>query len=353
MTVLLLAALLAQAEWRRLSPSEFPGAGIESDSKLELGDDGLHVAIEGAGFVELPLPGAQELELELAVQGLVTMTYASDSGQVSIYGPPWRYRGLDEGLSSVRVDMRRTRDWGPTAKPVLVFRGTSTITLRELRFLSAPGTVSEALAALDRSSFWAPESIGHTTINFLTPAYWSLSRNELLPPRIAVFAGLVGLLVFLSRGISGKRWRTGPVVAIACLSAFVTWDVYFLVRFLPITARAPRLSPEARIRENYYFDREFGELAALARGTLDLDEHVGVMGHDGDWFTKQTLCFLLFPRRCTVLEPEGDEGTGPSIAPGRLEGIDAIVFRSASEPLPPGFEPVARLSSQAFVARRR
>jgi len=37
----------------------------------------------------------------------------------------------------------------------------------------------------------------------------------------------------------------------------------------------------------------------------------------------------------------------------RTGEIDAIVCRNAAELLPPGFEPVAVLSQNAFIARRR
>src|SRR5262245_12247950 len=52
-------------------------AGVNGDCRVSLVEERIHIEVEGACHLELPLTGAQELELDLTVHGLVTMTYAS------------------------------------------------------------------------------------------------------------------------------------------------------------------------------------------------------------------------------------------------------------------------------------
>lgn len=329
-------------------------AGASADVPAMVSDRGLEVPVDLASRLLLPLQGAQELEIEAVAQGLLTLTWASESGgRVAFRGPPWRYRRLPAGAVGLHLDMRQTAGWTPSSRPALLLAGTGHLTLTRLRAGFAPADPEATRAGLDRAVRWAPESVGHTTINTLTPPFWSASRRIHLAQGLAwVFGALLAV------GIALALWRRRPggketAVAAACLAAVALWDAGFLVRFLPAANLSIRLDPEDRIRENYSFAPEVGALAALARTALGPGERIGVLARRGDWFSPQTLCFNLAPRRCVFIEPGAGELAGISgVIRLRADEIDAVVALHPDRPLPDGFVPVAGVSPRAFIARR-
>jgi hypothetical protein len=357
---LALAFLLAPAPAARAaSPGLVPvsleaiRSRMEATVPVDLTARGLEIRVESYAVLQLPL-AAQELELDVEADAPILLSWAPRSaGKVRLYGPPWRYTALPRAPASVPVDLRATFDWTPTAQVVLVLKGAGTVVLHALRARPAPPTADEARAAHDRALLWAPESIGHTTINFVTPSFWSASRGIWLSDVVAGTALAALLAVLAAAWLRRRSLRPGPALSLAALVALALWDAHFLVRFLPMANLSLEPDREARLRRNYYFDPEFGELAALARATLRPGERVGTMASPRDWFSPQTLCFLVAPRPCAIVHPGEEPHPGISRV-GRLGSgeLDAIVSFHGG-PLPEGFVPVASVTSQAVVARRR
>jgi hypothetical protein len=328
---------------------------IDGGPPVALTGRGLEIPVEGNAALALPFP-AQELELDLetAAGGPFLLTWANRSErQLRAFGPPWRYAEVPRARGTLRVDLRIAPGWAPSAQPVLLLRGAGTVAVHGVRALPAPRDAEESRAAYDRAQLWAPESVGHTTINFLTPAFWSASRGTWLADVIAgaALAVLAGALAVAR--LRHGRFRLGLAAPLAALFALAAWDAHFLARFLPMANVSVEPDAEVRIRENYYFDPEFGALAALARATLRPDERVGAMGAPRDWFGPQTLCFAVAPRPCAIVKPGEAVHAGIS-GVGRLRSdeIDAIVSLRGG-PLPDGFAPVAAVDGEALVARRR
>jgi hypothetical protein len=349
--VLAAPAAAARADLRPVPFEQLQGR-VRSGGPVALTARGLELDLAGFASIELPF-AAEELEVEVEADGPVLLTWAARSGpELRPFGPPWRYARLPAARETLRLDLRIVDGWHPRAQPVLVLGGGGHVVLHALRARPPTGG-EEGRAAYDRAVLWAPESVGHTTINLLTPSFWSASRGVALADVIAG-AALAAFAAVLA-GVRARRgrWRPGLAVAAAALVAVGAWNVHFLARFLPMANLAFAPDPEARIRENYYFAPDVGALAALARATLREDERVGTMGAPNDWFAAQTLCFNLQPRRCAIVKPGAAEHAGIS-GVGRLreDELDAIVAYRAG-PLPDGFVPVAAVSPHAVVARRR
>ncbi len=338
----------------RTVPLEALRARLGALLPMALTARGLEIHVDRYAYVPLPF-AAQELELDAEADGPVLLTWAARSASgVKLYGPPWRYTVVPHAPATLRLDLRITRGWNPSVQSVLFLKGGGTVIVHAMRARPVAPDLGAALASYDRALLWAPESIGHTTINFLTPSYWSASGGTWLSDVVAAGALAVFVGTLAAIGLRRRRWAPGLAVAMAALFAVGAWNAHFLVRFLPAAKLSFDPDPEARIRDNYYFDPEFGALAALARATLRPDERVGAMAAPGDWFAPQTLCFDLAPRRCVVVKPGEQEHVGIS-GLGRLRSdeIDAIVAFGKTGPLPDGFVPVAAVSPDAVVARRR
>jgi hypothetical protein len=329
------------------------GGRLEANAPTALTQRGLEIRVDGYALVVLPF-AAQELELDAEADAPILLSWTSRSaGGLRPYGPPWRYATVPRTPAPLRLDLRIAQGWTPSAQPALLLKGTGTVVVHAMRARPAPREPAEARAALDRALLWAPESVGHTTINLLTPSYWSATRRVWLADVVAGAALSVFLAALAASRLRRGRLRPGPALAVAGLAALALWDAHFLVRFLPMANLRVEPDREARIRENYYFDPEFGALAALARETLGPGERVGTMGGPKDWFAPQTLCFDLAPRPCAIVRPGEAVHAGISrVGSLRPDEIDAIVSFHGG-PLPDGFETVAAVTPRAVVARRR
>ena len=329
---------------------------LETSAPHTLGSRGLEIVVDGNQGVGLPLQ-AQLLELDVEATGPILLTWASQTPgrQPRPFGPPWRHLTVPRTRSTVSLDLRITDGWIPSAQPILILTGAGTVTVHGLRVQAPERDPAEAVAAYDRALLWAPESIGHTTINLLTPSYWSATRRL---PLSDVVAGIAAVAFAVAVAISWRR-RRRPGLArgepAGALVAAGLWNVHTLARFLPAFHLRPTFDVEERIRDHYDFAPDVGALAALARATIRPEEKVGALSIPKGWFAPQTLCFNLFPRRCVILS-DGAAGTEHAGIMGvgtlRESELDAVIDYRAPA-LPPAFAPVAGFGTTAVIARRR
>jgi hypothetical protein len=317
----------------------------------------LAIPIDGNVTATLPFSG-EVVVLDVEASGPVMLTWASRTPgrQFRAFGPPWRHLTLPRARTRVRLDLRITDGWTPQARPVLGLTGMGTVTIHGIQVVPLPLTREELVADFNGAQRWAPESIGHTTINFLTPALWTASPIVWLTDVVAL-AALVAAAVALGLGwLRRRRLVAGPALVAGCLVATALWDVHLLSTMAPVFHLRPTLDVEDRIRDHYDVAPDVGALAALARATLRPDERVGALSSQGNWFAPQTICFNLAPRPCVTMttgvadrEHHGISGVGSL----RDDQLDAIVAYRPGGALPPGFTPVASLGSNAVIARRR
>jgi hypothetical protein len=313
---------------------------------------GIEVAVDGQEYLAFPF-AATGLELDVEGQGPVLLTWASlNDGGAARFGPPWRYVRVPDGASTLRLDLLATAGWTPRSQPILFLDGAGRVVVRAIRARPPSPEPERNRAAYDAVRRWAPDSTSHSTINFLTPAYWSASDGTWFAD-VAAAVGLAALAVTL--GVSrlrGGRLRPRLAVAVGALAAFAVWDAQFAIRYLPMTRLAWEPDPDARVRDGYSFRPEFGALAALARTKLRPGDRVEVIARERDWFAGQTMCFNLAPRPCVFANPGTGLRRGIS-GVGKLEDgeIDAVVT-IRNGPLPPGFVEVGRVSPTLVVGRR-
>ncbi len=327
---------------------------METDGPLRLAPAGLQLDIDRRQTLTLPLRGLDLLELDVRSEGYFTLVWSDDGPPDTGRWPqPPHYQRLPPGISTVRIPMLVGGAALAGGRPVLMVDGTGRLTITAVRASPLAPAPSDAKRQSDLATLLFPETIWHTTVNRLTPPQLSAD-----PPRwFADRAALLGAVAAVVAG--GLAWRRGGAPRAAakglvagCLVASALSDGLLLVRLLPAFRLAPPPRVEERIRDNYYFDAEFGALAALARSTLRPTERVGTIAAADDWFTRQTLCFNLAPRPCVKVEGAGPRF--PDLAGVRrlsLDELDAVVV-SGDAVAPAGFVPVARVSPYAFVARR-
>jgi hypothetical protein len=348
------AALAGQAPALFPVPIEAMRGRVDPSAPHAFGPDGLELAVEGT--TNLAFPGAaQVVELDVTCSGVVLLTWASRTLGLEFmpFGPPWAHLTIPNGRTTLVLDYRLTRGWTVGSELLAGFTGAGKVTIHAIRALPPDRDLSAQAAAYDRALRWAPEFIGHTTINVLTPSLWSGWRGTRLPETIASVAALAFALALLVGYARRQRPRPALALAIAALVAAGLWDLHLLVRFLPAVDLRPTPDVETRIREHYQVAPDVGAVAALARRTLGPNERVGVVAREKDWFAPQTLCFNLAPRPCVIMHPGRSVHHGISgIGELRDGEIDAIVF-FRGDWTPPGFERVAGLGETRYVARRR
>jgi hypothetical protein len=317
---------------------------------------GIELTVDGNQPLTLPF-AAQAIELDVEAGGPVLLTWTTQTPgkQPRPFGPPWRHVTLPRTRSAVVLDLRITEGWSASAQPMLILTGAGLVVIHGIRVLPIERDPAVAAAEFDRARFWAPESIGHATINFLTPSYWSASRGTWLSDVVAAVAVAAFAAAVAFSWYRRRRPGLARALAAAAVVAAGLWNLHLLVRFLPAFHLRPTPDVEARIRENYDMAPDVGALAALARAQLGPRERVGTLSVPKGWFAPQTLCFNLFPRRCVVLSDgsPGPEHTGISgVQRLREDEVDAIVAYRAAV-LPPGWVPVAGFGSSTVIARRR
>lgn len=326
---------------------------VRASPNVRAGPGGVEIAVDGTEYLALPFTAAA-LELDVEAEGPVLLTWAPlTDGNVARFGPPWRYRRVPAGASTLHLDLLSTVGWTPRSQPMLFLDGAGRVVIRALRVQRPWADPERNREEHDRARRWAPESTGHTTINFLSPAPWSASRGIWFAD-VAAAVGAVAFAAVLGVGwFRGRRLRPRLAVAAGVLAAFVLSDVQFLVRYLPLTRLSLDADPEARIRDGYSFRPELGALAALARAKLAPGDRVEVRTRERDWFAGQTMCFNLAPRPCVYVNMWTGQRRGISdVGQLRDEEIDAVVA-VRSGPLPPGFVEVGAVSPTLLVGRRR
>jgi len=331
---------------------------VQSNVRMAVTERGLAVDVEHPVALVFALQGAQELEVGYEASGILLLTYITvdpATGKLPDHrGPPYRYRRVAPGSGRLALDLRETAGWSARRYPYLLLEGSGRFTLTGLRYRPRPADDAAARAALDRAALLAPLAIGYTTVNLLYIPWWSESEGTFLYDRMGwAFVALAALAVLLA--LSARRaLPLAWTLAAAALLATAASDAVFLSKLLPAVQLSLPLDPEARIRDNYHYAPKLGALAALARRTLPPEDRVAVRGLAQDWFAPEVLCFNLAPRRCATLSPGASEYVGPSqVDRLRPEEVDAVVSIDSDEPPPPGFDRVAEVSPNAYVARRR
>jgi hypothetical protein len=305
-------------------------------------------------LVILPLQGVEVLDLEYRAEGLLRLTWASavDDNIIGPYGLLWRYVALAPGPGRVTLDMRITEGWTPTVRPVLLVYGTGRLVFTGLKVRPPSSTSQEALAGLDRARRFAPEPLGHVTINSLPRPMWRVSADETLWDRLGLTFLALALLSVAAAAALRRGPRPAAVLAAVVLLFVIASDAYMVVKLGPPLRLGLSLDPEERLRTGFPFAPEVGALAAVARATLRPTDRVAVYGRADDWFGPQTLCFHLAPRRCVIVKP-GAPARGISGVDALGDGeVDAVVAFNPDVPIPAGLAQVARVSSNAYVARR-
>jgi hypothetical protein len=352
------AALLAAAPLpgARELPLRELAPDIRATSPIRVTPQGIGVDVDGWVALFLPVPGAEELQIDYQASGLVMLTWSSGHGSSAPppHSTPWHRQVLPPGPGRVTLELRTTPLWSAERVPFLFLEGTGTVMVTGLRARPAPQDPAERTRSFDEALRWAPIRVSHTTINFIDAPMWSASRAWMLQDVLGIAFVALAVGGALAWRATKRSWRPGPAIALAAIAAVAAGNVVFAVRAAPALSLVPTLDPETRLRRWTTFHPELGPLAAMARGAIGPTERVGVLTAGPDWFGWETLCFYLSPRTCVRVVPGESELSGlQGVDRLRLDQVDALVYFHGEAPLPPGFSRSAVLDRNAFVARRR
>jgi hypothetical protein len=317
---------------------------------------GIVVPVQGDRIFVVPLPGTVLMEMDYRASGDLLLTWTTTTAEQAPrpLDPPWHHERIEPGSGTLSLEFRTTPGWSPTRVPFFLLTGTGELVITALRVRTLTRDVGAETESLDEAIRWAPIRHDHNTVNFFLPTVWWASRGtllfELLGPAFlaAMVLGAVGWRVVR------KRWEPAAAVAVAAVAVALAGNVVFAIRARQLVSVEPHFGAAERLAANFRFGPEIGRLAALARKTVRPGERIAVQSDTSDWFPWETLCFHLAPHPCVQVVPGGASWTGLS-GVDRLtpEEVDVVVYLHAKSPLLPGFQPVATLAPEAFVARRR
>lgn len=304
----------------------------------------------------LAMPNVAAVSFEYETDGnfLVSSSSLTPGGEQIDYLFSERKK-IWSGTGRVEFDLRRTIGWSPGSRPMLIFEGTGNFRIRNLA-VTTPANLRDYSAEKGSAFFWKPISIWHTTINFITPAYWDVNRNISFSLMLGV-SYLVLVVVLIFARLYSKKIKTEKFAVLISLTGVCIFALHFAFRLAPSVNYNILDSNEEKIKLNYYYP-EFGILVSKAREIIGTGDTVAVMYESGDWFSPEAFCFNIVPERCVFYEPDNDTLFGnpwpglPTYVKADINSVNAIVSYNSAYPLPVGFRKVYELNRNVFIARK-
>ncbi len=257
-----------------------------------------------------------------------------------------------KGSGRLTLDLRKTIDWSEVSSPIITLEGTGAFKISNISAKKVE-SYSEYISEKDRSFFWIPEFPRLTTIIFLTPTYWSISKNLYFNEVLGKLF-IVLILFLLAAKFISKRGDLGRYAIFLSLFFVFIHVAHFTVRFLPYVNLRLYLSNEEKIEKNYY-NPELGIVASTLREQIEQEGKVAIATDVGDPYAREMLCFYAAPAKCAIYIPHVSELEG--IPPGRkrlnIAEIDTMVFYNSPYQLPVGFKKIYSLNKNVYIAAKR
>lgn len=322
---------------------------IQSSAPGGVVNGGLAFKVEKSLVLILPLPAVQSIEFDAETDGYFTLHWLAEAN-APLSPNMIPNMTLLRGTTHCDLDMRICQNWSRESLPRLEIVGAGTLTLKNLAMTRIhPDTDIAATRAT--AQFWAPERIRGTTINFLTPVYWSseggYSWTFVWGCAFAVFFAIYAIV-----SISQKKLRKPSLVALSCLAWVLIYQLQFVIRFYPMLNKGVLVSNDDKLR-NYPLSPGLGQLVVMAKEAIPENAQVIIDAKKDDW-SAQILCFNLAPRRCGYKLIADDKLAGIMQA-NTISIPEATYWVSyfGETPLPKEFEKVYSQSALLFVARRK
>lgn len=325
----------------------------QSDSVKRIEKDGVTFEIDKNARILLNLPKLKRLKLEYSADGYFKLEYVSHKKGFPLlsYNPFLRGFALRKGEGELVIDLRHTENWGIDSLPVLFIRGNGKLKIKKLVTETISPDDGPVAYQKDTAFFWMPERYTHTSVNSITPVFWSYSDKIFFTSVLAVLYGIALALLYLLSTRKKSIAFSKLLPAVSALFAFI-FMTHFGLRFYPTLHAGLFLSPEEK-RESYYIEPELGPVINAARKHLTTANRVIVIGRDDDWFAKESICFHISDRECGFLKSEEIYLGLSYVDKVTWETADAVVSYNSREEPDFDYRKVWELNDNVFIGTKR
>lgn len=327
----------------------------QTEAEVTAGDGGVTFDIDKKAAILVKLKGVAEISFDYHSDGYFRLDYLTSSGLIHKIDPYFLMgRPLFKGEGQLRLNFRRTINWGPDTYPLLIFSGTGTFTIKNL-VVETVTDLSSYEPSKNSAFFWRPEALRSSMVGFITPVYWDFNKKVMWTNVLSFFyffavTALV-ITVFLGRPNLSRYLQKISLIFM------LIFGLHFAVRFLPMVHWGFYLPASEKIKK-YYPLPELGQLTATAREIIKPEDNVLVLGDE--WFSPKVICFNIAPVNCSIYDPRGWKRVGSLKHRGieiisDMKSLDSnvIVSFNSSYEMPTGFKKIYELNKNAFIAEKK
>lgn len=292
-----------------------------------------------------PIKNLSNISFDYETNGYLKIAYSGIHPQIKIQPYLLLYKKI-EGNGNIEFNILESPMWNPEGGAILMIEGTGILKIKNM-FITY--NEPNAINKYKWDVFLMPENIRHTTINFLTPIYWDITKNQYwnyIAGITFLFIGFVLLLLTKLKKIDKSYINFFIIISI------IIYDIVFIYGLRNIyidNLKGIWLTNEDKFRY-YSMDRELGEILSYAKNIIKKDDDILVLKDDSDWFHPQNICFHLLPANCVY---DVDKPSGiVNFYYAKKEDIDYIITFNTDKKVFDNFKPIFMVNKNVGIYKK-